>query len=217
MPTLTEITLKNLKAPERGQKTYSDDSLTGFGVRVSQGGTKTFTLVYGVNRQRLSIGRYPVISLAHARAEAKRLLAEFTLGHTRPQTIAWDDGVALFLDHCKEKNRPRTVRDYRRLLRRHFTFGRKKLAEITTDDILRHLDRIKDAPAERNHALVAVKIFLQWARQPPRSFMAHNPCEGMVPTKRPSRKRVLSDSELAAIYRTAVEGLDPTANRNRFA
>jgi integrase len=70
------------------------------------------------------------------------------------------------------------------------------------------LDRIKDAPAERNHAPVAVNIFLKWARQPPRSFMAHNPCEGMVPTKRPSRKRVLSEPELAAIYRTAVEGLD---------
>lgn len=39
MPTLTEITLRNLKPPERGQKT--DDNLTGFGVRVSQGGTKT--------------------------------------------------------------------------------------------------------------------------------------------------------------------------------
>jgi integrase len=208
MPTLTEITLRNLKAPERGQKTYTDDSLTGFGVRVSQGGTKTFTLVYGVNRQRLTIGRYPIISLADARVEAKRLLAQFTLGHTRPQTIAWDDGVALFLEHCKGKNRSRTVRDYRRLLKRHFAFGRKKLAEITTDDILRHLERIKDAPAERNHALVSVKIFLKWARQPPRNFMAHNPCEGMVPTKRPSRKRVLSDLELAAIYQTAVEGLD---------
>jgi hypothetical protein len=56
MPTLTEITLRNLKAPERGQKTYTDDSLTGFGVRVLQSGTKTFTLVYGVNRQRLTIG-----------------------------------------------------------------------------------------------------------------------------------------------------------------
>ena len=33
MPTLTEITLRNLKAPERGQRTYTDDSLTGFGVR----------------------------------------------------------------------------------------------------------------------------------------------------------------------------------------
>jgi integrase len=212
MPVLTEITLRNLKPPERGQKAYTDDSLTGFGVRVSQGGTKTFTLVYGVNRQRVTIGRYPVISLSDARTEAKRILAEHTLGRSRPQTIAWDGGLALFLEHCKEKNRGRTVRDYDRLLKRHFAFGRKKLAEITTGDITKRLDRLKGTPSERNHALVAVKIFLKWARQPPRSYMSHNPCDGMVPSKRPSRKRVLTDAELAAIYQTALEGQDAFSN-----
>jgi integrase len=208
MPTLTEITLRNLRPPECGQKTYTDDNLTGFGVRVSQGGTKTFTLVYGVNRQRVTIGRYPIISLSDARIEAKRILAEHTLGRSRPQTIAWDDGLALFLKHCQEKNRGRTVRDYRRLLKRHFAFGRKKLGEITTADITKRLDRLNETPSERNHALLAVKVFLKWARQPPRSYMSHNPCEGMVLSKRPSRKRVLTDAELGAVYRTALEGED---------
>jgi integrase len=195
----------------RGEKERID-SLTGFGVRVSQGGTKTFTLVYGVNRQRVTIGRYPIISLADARTEAKRVLAEHTLGRSRPQTIAWDEAVALFLEHCKEKNRDRTIRDYDRLLKRHFAFGRKRLAEITIVDITKRLDRLKGTPSERNHALVAVKIFLKWARKPPRSYMSHNPCDGMVPTKRPSRKRVLTDNELATIYRTALEGQDAFSN-----
>jgi integrase len=212
MPVLTEITLRNLKPPERGQKTYTDDNLTGFGVRVSQGGTKTFTLVYGVNRQRVTIGRYPIISLSDARIEAKRILAEHTLGRSRPQTIAWDDGLALFLKHCQEKNRSRTVRDYRRLLKRHFAFGRKKLGEITTADITKRLDRLNETPSERNHALLAVKVFLKWARQPPRSYMSHNPCEGMVLSKRPSRKRVLTDAELGTVYRTALEGEDAFSN-----
>jgi hypothetical protein len=44
---LTDIAVRNLRAPERGQVTYADDSLTGFGVRVSPGGTKTFTVVDG--------------------------------------------------------------------------------------------------------------------------------------------------------------------------
>jgi hypothetical protein len=66
MPVLTEIVLRNLKPPERGQKTYIDDSLAGFGVRISQGGTKTFTLVHGINRRRVTIGRHPIISLSAA-------------------------------------------------------------------------------------------------------------------------------------------------------
>ena len=34
MATLTEIVIRNLKAPPRGQVTYTDDSVPGFGCRV---------------------------------------------------------------------------------------------------------------------------------------------------------------------------------------
>ena len=49
---LTDLSIRALQGPERGQKTYTDDTLPGFGVRVSQGGTKTFVLVRGATRQR---------------------------------------------------------------------------------------------------------------------------------------------------------------------
>src|SRR5262249_48621672 len=64
------------------------------------------------------------------------------------------------------------------------------------------------APAERNHALVAIKVFLSWAQKPPRRYIPHNPCEGMTSTKRPARKRKLTDAELAAVLRTALENTD---------
>jgi integrase len=52
MGSLTEIAVRNLKAPERGQVTLTDDGLPGFGLRVSQGGTKSFVLVRGKTRER---------------------------------------------------------------------------------------------------------------------------------------------------------------------
>ena len=82
--SLTDISLRSLKAPEKGQKLYRDSTLAGFGCRVSQGGTKTFVLVHGVDRRFITIGRYPIISLSDARTEAKQLLAEFTLGRVDP-------------------------------------------------------------------------------------------------------------------------------------
>jgi integrase len=211
--TLTEITLRALKGPETGQVDYWDKTLGGFGVRVSQGGTKTFIAFYGVPRQRVTIGRYPTISLADARSEAKRILAEHTLGKHRPKSVAWDDAQKAFLAECKQRVddgdlKARTLADYTRLLNKYFALGRRQLSDITADDITRRLDRITDAPSERNHALVAVKVFLRWAHKPPRRYIAHNPCDGMVPTKRPSRKRVLTPAELAAVYRTAVAGDD---------
>ena len=54
---LTNIVVKNLPPPEHGQKNYRDDILAGFGVRVSRGGAKTFTLMSGRDRQLTTIGR----------------------------------------------------------------------------------------------------------------------------------------------------------------
>ena len=64
-----------------------------FGCRVSQGGTKSFVVQHGADRQLITIGRYPVVSLADAREEAKRILAEWSLADTaraqRGGTTRW--------------------------------------------------------------------------------------------------------------------------------
>jgi integrase len=210
MGSLTEIAVRNLKAPERGQVTLTDDGLPGFGLRVSQGGTKSFVLVRGKTRERVTIGRYPVISLAGARSEAKRILAERTLGRARPKSIAWDEAKTLFLAACAQKNKSRTLDDYTRLLKRHFAFGKTLLADITTQQITHRLDRLVDTPSEQNHALVAIKVFLRWAVR--RRYIGNSPCEGLFPSKRPPRERTLADKELASVFKTALKGTDAFSN-----
>ncbi|MGO9006487.1 MAG: hypothetical protein ACLQIQ_15315 [Beijerinckiaceae bacterium] len=49
------------------------------------GGTRSFVVQHGADRQLTTIGRYPVISLSEARTEAKHSLAERTLGKLRPR------------------------------------------------------------------------------------------------------------------------------------
>jgi integrase len=198
---LTDISVRALSVPAKGQKTYFDDALPAFGCRVSQGGTRAFVLQHGADRQLITLGRYPVVSLADARAEAKRILAERMLGRYRPQAIAWDDALALFITACEQKNKPRTVHDYKRLLKRHFSFGRKRLTEISPQDINRKIDKLQKVVSEQNHALVAVKVFFRWAQR--RHYVEHSPCEGMQTAKRAPRDRVLSDEELAVVYRAA--------------
>jgi hypothetical protein len=161
---LTDIVLRNLPVPEEGQKTCQDDSLPGFGVRVSPGGTKTFVVVYGYRRDRRTIGRYPVISLADARTEAKRLLAEVTLGKPRLKRIPFEAALDAFVaNHCAQKNRPRMARDTERLIRDHFApkLARGSLDEITARDISSVTDRLPGAgkPGAANHAFTAVRTF----------------------------------------------------------
>jgi hypothetical protein len=63
---LTDLSIKALKPPEKGETIYPDDALAGFGVRVSQGGTKSFVLTHGKLRKRETVGRVGIISLSDA-------------------------------------------------------------------------------------------------------------------------------------------------------
>ena len=161
MPTtqLTDISIRALKPPEKGQRLYRDKAIRGFGVRVSQGGTKTFVVVHGANRQFTTLGRYPILSLGDARTEAKRLLAEKTLGKMRPVSVRFEEARDQFLDACRIKNKPRTVYDYERILNRHFKFGRTMLSDISQHEIMRRIYKLSGTPSEQNHAFVTAKVF----------------------------------------------------------
>ena len=122
MPTvrLNDVALRSLKPPSKGQVDFWDKSLPCFGCRVSQGGSKTFLLKR--DNRRITLGRYPIISLADAREEAKRLLAEFTLGRIRPQSLPYSEAVKLFLADKAKSTRARTLATYKRHLSKHFPF-----------------------------------------------------------------------------------------------
>lgn len=199
---LTDVSVRALNPPPKGQVTYWDEGLECFGVRVSQGGTKSFVTYFSSSNKWTTIGRYPVLSLKEARTEAKRLIAENTLGKVRPAHISFDEAKRLFLEASAQKNKPRTTADYRRLLNSHFRFGKKRLAELGRHDILRKIDRLKDTPTEQNHAFVAARTLLRWAVR--NEYLDGNPLEGLSPpAKLAPRDRVLSNEELATVYKAA--------------
>ena len=194
---LTDISVRALRLPKRGQITYWDETLSGFGLRVSQGGAKTFVLIEGPNRQRHTIGRYPTLALKTARNQAKRLKAELTLGLHKPSTISFADAKEMFLDACRQKNKPRTVTDYTRILNRHFRLGRMRLGDISRADVQKRLAKLRETPSEQNHAFVAARVFFNWALR--EQLISANPIAGMTtPNRLVSRDRYLSDQELVA-------------------
>ena len=95
---LTDIAVRALPVPEKGQRDFWDDTIPSFGIRVSQGGSRTWVLMQGGSRK--SPGRYPLISLSEAREAACRALRSKTLGL---YTITYPEALELFLKtHCKE-------------------------------------------------------------------------------------------------------------------
>jgi integrase len=197
---LNDIVLRSLAPLPRGQFVAWDSKLSGFGCRVSQGGTKTFILKH--RNRRITLGRYPVLSLADARNEAKRILAEFTLGRLRPQPMSMQKATGLFIEEKSKSSRPSTVASYERLLEKHFPFT-GQLTDVSHNDVVHRLNRLKTTPAEYNHALTGGKVFFNWCLK--RRLVTENPFFGIAPNARQSRTRVLSDDELRNVWNAAGE------------
>ena len=190
----SDVKLRSLPLPEKGQTDYWDTTLASFGLRVSQGGAKTFVL--NMHNRRHTIGRYPVISLSEARTEAKRLLAEKTLGKTRLEAITFKQALDLFLAEKEKSRRPNTVANHRQRMNAHFSF-QGQLGDFTHQEFARRLRRIATT-SEHDHALSVGKTFFTWAFN--HRYINDNPTRGLSPHGHKSRARVLSDAELKLIW-----------------
>lgn len=189
MPSLTDLAVRN--APPGA--TLWDSTLRGFGLRCGKT-SKTFIVLVDSGR-RHSLGRYPLLSLADARTEARRILAEKTLGKTKPRFLAYEDARRRFLAEIKV--RPSTLAGYRSRLNR-VDWGRSNLADITPRDVLKQLKRF-EGPMEQRYAFVTLRRFFNWCVE--QHLLDQAPTEKLAtPEKNDSRERVLTPAELKAIW-----------------
>jgi len=199
---LTDLTLKRLRVPEKGRVTFSDDSVPGFGVRVSASGAKSFVLLLGRSRKRVTIGRYPIITLSDARSHARELIAARVLGKEDLPSMNFEDAIPIFIAAHFGDNypKPRTKNEIERLLRRHFLpkFRFEQLSHIKPHEIGDIVDSLHKTPSIAHHAFAAIRMFFRWAEG--RRYVLRSPCAGLRPPRAlPARDRVLSRDELKAV------------------
>ena len=196
MPNLTDASIAALPFSTE-TATLWDDGLSGFGLRIGKR-SKTFIVLIASGR-RQKLGKYPTLTLGNARKEAKRLLAEKTLGNVRPTFKAYDDAKDEYLAHCKGKNKDSTYRGYKWRLDNRFKWGRKNIADLKPRDILTELNKLTDAPMERRYAFIVARSFFNWCVS--QHYLDASPMGRLtVPAKGTSRERVLSGDELQAIW-----------------
>lgn len=225
MPILnfTARSIEALKPRPSAQVDYRDGSLPGFGIRVSPGGRKAWTVVYRSNGRlrRLTLGVLPHVSLADARARAKVALHQAAQGDD-PATLKIDERRAeTFADlaaeyierHAKHKRSgdediriikgsPHKKRTGKRphvpLVKR---WGTRKVKEISRRDVRELLDEIGErAPIMANRVLALVRKMFNFAIE--RDWLEANPCH-MVKRVAPERQRdrVLSEDEIRALWK----------------
>lgn len=171
-----------------------DSSTPAFGVRVGKK-SRTFVCVKS-GGFRVTIGRYPGISLQDARREAK-----FHLLGIREKTVSagFTDAVERYLRHMEGELRPRSHYEYRLILKR-FHFATLSVTPGEISDALNDIERL----SARAHAYTVLKIFFNWAVR--HEYIERSPMERLRKPKVPSgRERILADNELVAIWNAAGE------------
>lgn len=178
---------------------YYDETTPAFGVRVGKH-KKAWVITRGDNRQRITIGHYPTISLAEARKQAKRKLAEPV---TEIGRMTYCEAYELYKIEKLATKKPRTQYDYKRVLERFLMpkLGNRRLADITYDDITR-IARKLSHNAEMD-CLAVGRTFFRWCVRPPRRYIQHSPLEGVEIPQGKRRKRWLKPDELRRVYFSA--------------
>ncbi|MGH1407496.1 MAG: tyrosine-type recombinase/integrase [Rhodomicrobiaceae bacterium] len=215
--TLTDLRIRKLKPPAKGQSEIWDNKLPGFGVRITSKGTTSFVLLYRFDgkSRRFTLGRYPILSLSAARAKAHEALININAGgdpasakrqtNKLSDTLLFHELVDEFIEkYAKRQNK--TWREAERILRRDFLppWRNKRIDQITRADVNKILDEIIDrgAPSGANHCFAMIRRVFNWSIE--RGLIEQSPCAGMKrPTKDISRDRVLTDEELQAVWNTA--------------
>jgi integrase len=211
---LTSKAVENIK-PTAARQEIPDALLPGLYLIVQPSGARSWAVRYRYNGQsrKHTLGPYPVIDLATARAlgtKALRAVAEdrdpaLERQEQRANSVA--AVVAEFLaKHGQRNYRPRTFQEAQRLLQQNLVarWGNQPLASITRKQLRDMLDQLvaNDTPMLANRVHSIIRKLFGWAVE--HEIIAVSPFVGLkAPAEEKSRDRILTDQELHAVWHAA--------------
>jgi integrase len=135
---LTKTSVEAVRPPSGGQVVVWDTVLPGFGIRVSQGGAKTFILQKRVNGKlvKRSLGRFGQVTAERARKDAVEMSGMMARGvdpererrRARAREVTLRQAVEAYL--ADRPLKPRTVKDVHAAMKRFEDWSRLALTEI---------------------------------------------------------------------------------------
>jgi integrase len=226
---LTDFQIKNLKPQAERYEVW--EGKTGFGVRVTSRGNKSFVFMYrfGGKAKRLTLGTYPKMSLAdahQAHAEARKKLEQGIDPGAEAVTEREEERraptVATLSEQYLEKwakPRKRSWREDERILKKDVLpeWGKRKARQITRRDVIRLLDDIVDRGASimANRTLAVIRKMFNFAVS--RDIVPVSPCLSVrAPAPEQRRDRVLTTDEIRALWH-GLEGAKMMAEGTKLA
>jgi len=225
---LKENFLNNLKHDNNKDCIYRDTKQLGLGVKITPKGTKTFFVEGWVNgrSRRKKIGRHPGVSIEQARKDAKGIMGDFSRGIDSVADAKAKKNSEITLEQVlvdyltdRKKLKPRTIEDYKSVLRVGLKDWKKKLlSTITKQDISeRHRLLSKTSMARANNTMRVLRALFNYAMEeyeiaPGQPLISHNPTKTLSAKKSwnnvPRRTSYITEEQLSNWFQ-AVLNLQP--------
>jgi integrase len=211
---LTDIYIRNLKAPATGRLELTDPACPGLCLRVTAGGVKSFAFRFRVNghAERLTLGKYPNLSLQNVRRRVAQLRRDILAGEN-PSTIkrqAPARTFAILAERYLEEHSRRHKRSAgadTRNLRLHVLpkWGRRDYTTITRADVIELIERIIAAgkPVLANRVQALVSSIFTFALDAA-LITAHPAIKLRKRGKETVKTRILSDDEIRLFWKHAI-------------
>lgn len=216
---LTDRFVRGCAVPDTGYRVHWDSDQSGFGLRITARGTRSFILNYRNDRgreRRITIGTYPDWSVQAAREEAKRLRRDVDRGsdpmaerhEIRTAETVGDLAQRYLAEHAIAKRASSRLND-ERLIKRYVLpkLGKLRVVDVRHDDIATLHRAMRNRPYQANRlAALLGKMFALAERWELRS---DNPARGISRYQEEKRHRYLTGDELKRL----INALEDTPNQ----
>lgn len=220
--TLTDAAIRRLKAPAKGQLDVFDQGYPGLCLRLSYGGTRTwmfFTRVGGrLVRHRL--GTYPAMGVAAARDAWRKVREDVQSGKGLPSPArkrnSTEGGASLSRDAIesviadwlkRDQSGNASFDEVKRIMMRDVlpTWRGRLITSLGRRDVIELLDAIVDEGKIAKARNVHAHLHRLFAWSVGRGIISANPMAELdKPGQAVERDRVLSDAEVATLWRAAL-------------
>jgi len=223
---LTTKTVEAIKPDPNQRLELPDPALSGLYLVVQPSGAKSWALRYRYagKPKKLTLGRWPVMGLADARAAASNAIEAVDYGND-PSAAKKATKAARLETQLSERDKIKTLVEkfgarhlstlksgetVKRELNRHVVaiWGERDIQTITKRDVIDLLDGIADSGrvVTANRVRAYLNKFLSWCVE--RDIIKQSPAMGVKPAaKEKSRDRVLTDQEIKWFWQACtVEG-----------